>query len=48
VINRGRVVSTDDLIEHVWRGRIVSDGAQDRASRVAESQPGGQLPRALP
>jgi TolB-like protein len=27
VVNRGRVVSKDDLIEHVWRGRIVSDAA---------------------
>ena len=25
--NRERVVSKDDLIEHIWRGRIVSDAA---------------------
>lgn len=27
IINRERVVSTDDLIQAVWRGRVVSDGA---------------------
>lgn len=27
ITNRDRVVSKDDLIEHVWDGRIVSDGA---------------------
>jgi DNA-binding winged helix-turn-helix (wHTH) protein len=26
VVNRERVVSNDDLIEGIWRGRIVSDG----------------------
>ena len=34
--NRERVVSKDDLIAHVWRGRIVSDSAL--TSRIATAR----------
>ena len=27
VINRGRLVSYDEIVEHVWKGRVVSDAA---------------------
>jgi TolB-like protein len=36
ILHRGRVVSKDDLIAHVWKGRIVSDSAL--TSRIATAR----------
>lgn len=44
VVNRERVVSKDDLIAHVWRGRIVSDStltSRITAARQAIGDSGG-------
>jgi adenylate cyclase len=40
VRNRDRVVSKDDLIEHVWGGRIVSDAAIDTGIKAARQAVG--------
>ena len=40
VRSRDRVVSKDDLIEHVWSGRIVSDAAIDTAVKTARQAVG--------
>ena len=47
--NRERVVGRDELIEHVWRGRIVSDGAVDTAVKLARQAVGdsGAAQRAI-
>ena len=45
ICNRERVVSKDDLIAHVWQGRIVSDSTMTSritAARKALSDDGGQ------
>ncbi len=40
--NRERLVSKDDLIEHVWRGRIVSGSTRIAAARQAVGDDGDQ------
>ena len=35
--NRGRVVSKDDLIENIWRGRIVSESSLAARINAARS-----------
>jgi TolB-like protein/Flp pilus assembly protein TadD len=40
VRNRDHVVSKDELIAHVWRGRIVSDSAIDRQVKAARQAVG--------